>query len=151
MLSAFKKLASFLYSDFNTGKSAAMFEKLQNLKLWDIHVVNGTDQWWKRLIKFSNNIEKLYLWNIVITDDDIEDIINFNPLRKLKEIRIGASEIGFVRLTDDSVTRLIKNCPQIKSVGGICDWKTRDLLTLLQNLMLDGGWKITLESQPNHS
>ena len=87
----------------------------------------------------------------MINDEDIETIINFNPLRQLKEIRIGASEIGFVRLTEYSVTRLIQNCPQIKSIGGICDWKTRDLLTLLQNLMLEGGWKITLETQPtNH-
>ena len=75
----------------------------------------------------------------------------FKPyhLQKLEEIRIGASEIGFVRLTDDSVTRLIKNCPRVKTIGGICEWKTRDLLSLLQSLMLEEGWKITLESQPS--
>ena len=70
-------------------------------------------------------------------------------MNKLEEIRIAASEIGFVRLTDDSVTKLIRNCSNVKTIGGICEWKTRDLLSLLQNLMVEDGWKITLESQPS--
>ena len=57
--------------------------------------------------------------------------------------------LSIIRLTDDSVTRLIKNCSKVKTIGGICEWKTRDLLSLLQNLMLEEGWKITLESQPS--
>mgnify|MGYP007022985213 FL=1 len=76
--------------------------------------------------------------------------MNFNPWKQLQDARIGCSEIGFVRLTDDSVTRLIKHCPVIKTIGGICDWKTRDLLTLLQSLMVEGGWKITLENQSSN-
>ena len=58
------------------------------------------------------------------------------------------SEIGFVKLTDDTVTRLVRSCSDLKSIGGICDWKIRDLLTLLTSLMQEGGWKITLEN--NH-
>ena len=144
------KTLSITYSTLtgNELSNDATFSNLKNIKLWDIHVSGVNDQWWKRLLKNAKNVEKLYLWNIVINDDDIEDIMNFNPFRKLQEIRIGASEIGFVRLTDDSVTRIIKKCPKVKSIGGICDWKTRDLLTLLQSLMLEGGWKITLENQP---
>ena len=89
------------------------------------------------------------LFFAVITDHDVDDILNFNRLRKLQDIRIGCNEIGFVKLTDDSVMNLVKNCPNLKSIGGICDWKTRDLLTLLQKLMLEGGWKITLENHQN--
>jgi hypothetical protein len=121
-------------------------DKLKCCKLWDIHV-DANDHTWKNLIKMSRNIEKLFLWNIVITDDDLDGIMNFNSFKCLKDIRIGSSEIGFVRLSDDSVIRLVKSCPDLKSIGGICDWKTRDLLTLLQTLMIEGGWKITLEAQ----
>ena len=126
-----------------------MFEKLKVVKLWDVHV-QANDHSWKRLLKCAKNLEKLYLWNLVINDDDLLDIMNFNPWKQLQDARIGCSEIGFVRLTDDSVTRLIKHCPVIKTIGGICDWKTRDLLTLLQSLMVEGGWKITLENQSSN-
>ena len=124
-------------------------EKLKVVKLWDVHV-QANDHSWKRLLKCAKNLEKLYLWNLVINDDDLLDIMNFNPWKQLQDARIGCSEIGFVRLTDDSVTRLIKHCPVIKTIGGICDWKTRDLLTLLQSLMVEGGWKITLENQSSN-
>jgi hypothetical protein len=132
--------------NFNTNPKT--FSNLKNVKLWDLHV-GANDPWWKRLIQSAKNIEKLYLYNIPINDDDIENILNFNPFTKLEEIRIAASEIGFVRLTDDSVTKLIRNCSKVKTIGGICEWKTRDLLSLLQNLMVEDGWKITLESQPS--
>ena len=72
------------------------FANLKNVKLWDLHV-GANDPWWKRLIQSAKNVEKLYLYNIVINDDDIEEILNFNHLNQLEEIRIGASEIGFVR------------------------------------------------------
>ena len=139
------------YSTLTSNDSSGldMFENLKNIKLWDVHV-EANDHSWKRLLKCAKNLEKLYLWNLVINDDDLLDIMNFNGLKKLQDVRIGCSEIGFVRLTDDSVTRLIKHCPEIKSIGGICDWKTRDLLTLLQSLMVEGGWKITLENQSSN-
>ena len=139
----YSTLTSDEFGDLN------MFDKLQNVKLWDVHV-QANDQSWKRLLKCAKNLEKLYLWNLVINDDDLLDIMNFNPWKQLQDVRIGCSEIGFVKLTDDSVTRLIKHCPNVKTIGGICDWKIRDLLILLQSLTIEGGWKIALENQsPN--
>lgn len=127
---------------------APILGKLRCCKLWDIHT-GMNDQCWKTLVKCALNIEKLYLWNIVITDLDLADIMAVNKFARLQDMRVGCSEIGFVRLTDDSVIKLVKSCPQLSSIGGICDWKTRDLLSLLQNLMMEGGWKITLEPQQN--
>ena len=121
------------------------FKDLKSLRLFDIHV-SANDHAWKNLIKTAKGLETLYLWNIVITDEDINEIMAFNDFKCLKDVRIGCSEIGFVRLTDDTVLKLVKTCPKLQSIGGICDWKTRDLLTLLQNLMVEGGWRITLEA-----
>lgn len=123
------------------------FNQLRYCKLWDIHLEHAQQHSWKKLVKSSKNLEKLYLWNIIITDEDLEDILKINGLKRMEEIRIGCSEITFVKLTEDSVTRLVKSCPELKCIGGICDWKTRDLLSLLQTLMVEGGWKITLEAQ----
>ena len=127
-----------------------MFKKLKCCKLWDIHI-GANDHAWKKLLKNARYLEELYLWNIVISDTDLDDILNFNRLFKLQDIRIGCSEIGFVKLTDDSVTRLVRSCPDLKSIGGICDWRTHDLMSLLQNLMQEGGWKITLENHQSTS
>ena len=117
--------------------------KVKQLKLWDIHVTMG---WWKRLIEKMENIKMFYLWNMIITDEDIDDILQNNDLKALEGIRIGASEIGYVRLTDESVMKIVRKCHNIKSIGGICDWKIRDLLSLLQNLLANGGWRIMLET-----
>ena len=55
---------------------------MKNVKLWDLHV-GANDPWWKRLIQSAKNIEKLYLYNIPINDDDIENILNLNPFTKV--------------------------------------------------------------------
>jgi hypothetical protein len=52
-----------------------------------------------------------------------------------------------VRLSETTALRLVRSCPNLKSLGGLCDWKVRDLLTLLQTLLVEGGWKIALEPQ----
>jgi hypothetical protein len=36
----------------------------------------------------------LYLWNLVITDGDINEIMTENKLNELKDFRVGSSEIG---------------------------------------------------------
>ena len=53
----------------------------------------------------------------------------------------------FVRLSETTALSLVRTCPNLKNLGGLCDWKIRDLLTLLQTLLIQGGWKITLEPQ----
>ena len=62
--------------------------------------------------------------------------------------RIGCDEIGFIKLSEDSVLRLINACKELRCIGGICEWKTRDLFNLLQKLLLEGGWRISLD--PSH-
>ena len=131
-----------------TSNNKIMYKNLNFCRLYDIHVDQSNDHAWKKLLKSAKNLTHLYLFNIVIADMDIEDLMNFNKLVHLQDIRIGCSEIGFVKLTDDTVTRLVRSCSDLKSIGGICDWKIRDLLTLLTSLMQEGGWKITLEN--NH-
>jgi len=131
-----------------TSNNKIMYKNLNFCRLYDIHVDQSNDHAWKKLLKSAKNLTHLYLFNIVIADMDIEDLMNFNKLVYLQDIRIGCSEIGFVKLTDDTVTRLVRSCSDLKSIGGICDWKIRDLLTLLTSLMQEGGWKITLEN--NH-
>ncbi len=38
-------------------------QKLKSLKLWDLHQMSDH---WKSLIKWANNLETLYLWNLVL-------------------------------------------------------------------------------------
>jgi hypothetical protein len=117
---------------------------LRSLKLWEIRC--GAEVW-KGWLRDTKNLERLYLWNLVINDADMEEILVHNPLRRLCDIRIGSSEIGFIRLTEDTAARLIASCPDLRSIGGICDWNTRDLLSLLHRLLLAGGWRISLENE----
>ena len=121
-----------------------MFQKLKVCKLWHIE----SYQEWKTLVKLCSGLEKLFLWNMVVADHDLEEILADNPMTFLQDIRIGCDEIGFIRLSEDSVLKLINVCKKLKCIGGICEWKTRDLFTLLQKLLLEGGWRISLD--PSH-
>ena len=67
-------------ASFNTDPKT--FSNLKNVKLWDLHI-GANEPWWKRLIQSAKSVEKVYLYNIPINDDDIVDIINFNPLTKV--------------------------------------------------------------------
>ena len=121
-----------------------VFQNLKVCKLWHVE----TYQEWKLLIKLAYGLEKLFLWNMVVADHDLDEILAENPLKSLQDIRIGCDEIGFIRLTEDSVMKLINICKNLQCIGGICEWKTRDLFTLLQKLLLEGGWRISLD--PSH-
>lgn len=102
---------------------------------------------WKELLWSAKALEKIYLWNIVITDAHLNVILANNPLVHLSDVRIGSSEIGFIRLSEETALRLVEQCPKLRSMGGVCDWNVRDLLSLLHQLMMNGGWKMTLEPQ----
>ena len=121
-----------------------MFQKLKVCKLWQIE----TYQEWKLLVKLMKKVEKLFIWNMVVADSDLDEILIDNPLSSLQDIRIGCDEIGFIRLSEDSVMKLITACKQLRCIGGICEWKTRDLWALLQKLLFEGGWRISLD--PSH-
>ena len=121
-----------------------MFDKLKVCKLWHI----DTYQEWKMLVKLSHKLQRLFLWNMVVADHDLDEILIENPLTHLQDIRIGCDEIGFIKLSEDSVLRLINACKELRCIGGICEWKTRDLFNLLQKLLLEGGWRISLD--PSH-
>ena len=121
-----------------------MFQKLKVCKLWQIE----TYREWKLLVKLAHHLERLFLWNMVVADSDLDEILAENPLIALKDIRIGCDEIGFIRLTEDSVMKLINTCKMLRCIGGICEWKTRDLWSLLQKLSFEGGWRISLD--PSH-
>lgn len=118
------------------------FPELTHLKVWDIEGKDALSQ----LICSAPRLEDVFLWNVVITDADLSEILFKNPLKELREFRIASSEIGFVRLTEESALRLIQSCPKLSVLGGICDWNTSDLLTFLHKLLLSGGWKMILEA-----
>ena len=124
--------------------SRRLFQNLKVCKLWHIE----SYQEWKLLVKLAFGLEKLFLWNMVIADHDLEEILVENPLTFLQDIRIGCDEIGFIRLSEDSVLKLINACKNLMCIGGICEWKTRDLFSLLQKLLIEGGWRISLD--PSH-
>ena len=65
---------------------------MKHCKLWDLNT--GTDEAWKSLIKWSDNLETIYLWNVVITDADLGDIMANNKLQSLEDFKVGSSEIG---------------------------------------------------------
>ena len=65
---------------------------MKHCKLWDLNT--GTDDW-KSLIKWSENLETIYLWNVVITDADLDDMMALNKLRCLQDFKVGSSEIGY--------------------------------------------------------
>jgi hypothetical protein len=69
------------------------FPKLKHCKLWDLNVTSDD---WKSLIKWSRHLETLYIWNLVITDADLAEIMADNDLPDLQDFRVGSSEIGFV-------------------------------------------------------
>jgi hypothetical protein len=56
--------------------------------------LNVTSDHWKTLLKWSTHLETLYLWNLVITDGDLNEIMTENKLNELKDFRVGSSEIG---------------------------------------------------------
>ena len=80
-----------------------------------------------------------------MTDSDISEIFSENGLSRLEEVRIGSSEIGFLRLSEDSAWRFVRGCAGLRAIGGVCDWAVRDLLSLLRGLLDKGGWRISLE------
>ena len=72
----------------DAGGNKIMYKNLNFCRLYDIHV-ESNDHAWKRLLKTAKHLTHLYLFNIVIADMDIEDIMNFNKLVHLQDIRIG--------------------------------------------------------------
>ncbi|XP_059097046.1 uncharacterized protein LOC131891468 [Tigriopus californicus] len=118
------------------------FPQLTHLKVWNIDGKGPLSL----LICSAPQLEALFLWNVVVTDSDLSVILSKNPLQELREFRIASSEIGFVRLTEESALRLIQSCPKLSVLGGICDWNTSDLLTFLHKLLISGGWKMILEA-----
>ena len=91
------------------------------------------------------SLRELRLWNVVVTDSDLAEVLSENPLPLLEEVRVGSGEIGFVRLTEDSARVLARTCPRLRALGGVCEWSVRDLLPLLCDLLESGGWVIGLE------
>ncbi len=91
------------------------------------------------------SLRSLYLWNVVVTDSDVSEVFSQNPLLHLEELRISSSEIGFLRLTEVAAELVVRRCPRLHTIGGVCDWGIRDLLTLLHDLLVRGGWRISLE------
>ena len=67
------------------------FQKLKHCKLLDLHQTSDN---WKTLVKWSSNLETLHLWNMVVTDADLNEILNENKLLELTDFRVGATEIG---------------------------------------------------------
>ncbi len=131
-------------------RGASIFSNLKSLKLWEIRNEGSNNRGslanvWRELIARTKNLESLFLWNIVIGDRDVDYILEQNTLPRLTDLRIGSSEIGFVRLTEHSVHLLIRTCLRLRSVGGVCDWNIRDLVSLLSTLLASGGWRICLE------
>ena len=68
-----------------------IFQHLKQCKLWDLNA--ATDDW-KTLIRWAERLQTLYIWNIVITDADISDILIHNRLQDLEDFRVGSTEIG---------------------------------------------------------
>jgi len=100
---------------------------------------------WKILLKWSHNLSALYLWNIPISDGDLLEILLSNPLEHLEDLRIGASEIGFVRLTEKSCTKIFESCRNLRKIGGLCDWKFSNMFEMMQVLTLKKDWKLKLQ------
>ena len=63
------------------------------------------------------------MWNLVITDPDMDWVVLPAVRRTLKDVRIGGDEIGYVRLSEESVKRLIRECPCLSKIGGVVEWK----------------------------
>ena len=127
-----------------TKSEDSVLENLTILKLWDIQCDNKL---WLNIVSDSTKLEKIFLWNLVVCDADLDLILAKNPLSNLRDIRIGSSEIGYLKLTESAVLKMIKRCPKLNYIGGICDWNIHDLVSLLQDLLISGGWKISLENE----
>ena len=99
---------------------------------------------WKRLLEWSLNLRALCLWNIPISDKDLHDIFLSNSFEYLEDLRIGASEIGFVRLTEKSCTKIFETCQRNRKIGGLCDWNFSDMCEMMKVLTMRKGWKLKL-------
>ena len=96
-------------------------------------------------VKSVRALEGLTLQNIRMTDADISELIAANCLANLEELNISAN--GPINLTEDSVFKLIKWCPGLTKIGGICCWSARDLVTLLEQLNNQHHFKIKMDER----
>jgi len=120
------------------------FSALKYLSLNEISM-EGDQCCWKRLVKAVRALVGLTLQNIRMTDADISELLAANCLANLEELNISAN--GPINLTEDSVFKLIKSCPRLTKIGGICCWSARDLVTLLQQLNNQHHFKIKMDER----
>jgi len=121
--------------------SSAVFPRLTDLKLHDVTFLQDQQNAWKRLIS-SVNLEYIHLYNIRLTDGDVSDLVSRGSLTKLQEIHISAN--FSILLSQQSVDKLLKNCPSLKRIGGICSWSIDNLVELLQHIKIKHSFKIKL-------
>jgi hypothetical protein len=122
------------------------FAHLINLELNDIKPESGSRDVWKHLIRASPALQSLHLWNVVTLDADFRELIECDALRALRWLRVRSSDVGCIRLSEDTAVRLVAACPHLQGLGGICDWNVRDILALLRHLLVSGGWKLELDT-----
>ena len=125
-----------LVCDLNSSKFST---KLRAVKLWQIE-----NSKWKVLVRNSPLLEKVFLWNLVITDQDFLHVIPTH-LKRVQDLRIGGDEIGYVRLSEDSVKTLLQSCPEIRTIGGVVEWKGIKDLTGLLREMFESDWRLRLD------
>ena len=102
-----------------SGEGCPQLSHLERLKLW--HVEN-----YKPILITAKQqicLTHLFMWNLVITDPDMDRVVLPAVRRTLKDVRIGGDEIGYVRLSEESVKRLIRECPRLSKIGGVVEWK----------------------------
>ena len=96
-------------------------------------------------VKAVRALVGLTLQNIRMTDADISELLAANCLANLEELNISAN--GPINLTEDSVYKLIKFCPRLTKIGGICCWSARDLVSLLEQLNNQHHFKLKMDER----
>jgi len=128
------------YGSLDTGS----FPRLTFLSLRDV-TFEGDQACWRRMIKRCLGLQRLTLQNVRLNDADMADLLVPPSLSKLEEINI--SSTGTTSLTEDTVFKLLNNCPRLRRVGGVCGWSCSDLLNTLEKLSSSYHFKIKMDDQ----